>query len=175
MKKFQLYFLAVACCLFVLNSCSKEDVTISEDPSSVEDALRKGNSPAASGQGTIDFGAENKRHFSFQAKMLKDGSVKGSGQLTYTSGELKVKFSIDCITVTGNIAILSGNIISNSNNPEYAGSACRFSVMDNGEGKNADPDLMTPMQTFPGLESIACDYNGVGFLEVLEGNIQVNE
>ena len=166
-----MYFLAAACCLFVLQSCTKEDVTITEDNSAVEDALRKGNAPAASGQGTIDFLAEGKRHLSFNVKTKKDGTVSGSGQLTYTQGELKVKFSIDCISVTGNVANMTGKIISNSNTPEQAGSGFYFSVIDNGEGNNSDPDMMSAMS----IGNFICSQTTNTYYEVLEGNIQVSE
>ncbi|MCK0179306.1 hypothetical protein MWU50_08400 [Flavobacteriaceae bacterium S0862] len=177
MKKFQMYFLAAACCLFVLQSCTKEDVTITEDNSAVEDVLRKGNAPTASGQGTIDFGAEGKRHFSFNAITKKDGSVKGNGVLTYTGGELKIKFNIDCIRVVGNTAYITGKITSHSGIPENAGRDCLFVAIDNGEGTNADPDILSGFYTSIEGGDLDCniDYGGISYFEVLEGNIQVSE
>ena len=176
MKKLKLCLL-LALGLTVIYSCSKEDLTTIEENTILEEStLRKGNLPAASGQGTIDFGAEGKRHFSFHAKTNKDGSVSGNGVLTYTQGELKIKFDIDCISVDGNTAYLTGKITSNSSNPERVGRDCYFAVVDNGEGANANPDLMRPFNTAP--EGVDYDCNVINVLnptyEVLEGNIQVS-
>ena len=168
----------MALALTVVYSCSKDDLTSFEEETKTEEAaLRKGNTPAASGQGTIEWpGIEGKRHFSFHARTNKDGSVSGSGVLTYTKGDLKVKFSIDCITVNGNTAVMAGNITSHSTSPENVGLSCSLIVRDNGEGKNADPDQMQAFITYtnPNFDS-DCDtnYAEFPFNDVLEGNVQV--
>ena len=175
MKKLKLCLL-LALGLTVIYSCSKDDLTTIEEETKIEEtALRAGNLPAASGQGTIDWVAEGKRHFSFHAKTKKDGSVSGSGVLTYTQGDLKIRFDIDCIQVEGSTAYITGTITSHSESPELVGRVCYFSATDNGEGNNANPDVMRPLNIGGELSNWDCSIRTVsGYLEVLEGNIQVS-
>ncbi len=168
--------------LILVTNCSKEELVIDNNSTfekSKEDSFsRVGNTPSASGQGTIEWaGIDGKRHFSFHAKTDKNGDVKGSGVLTYTKGDLKLKFSINCIYTQGNIATMSGRITSHSANPDAVGKACRFSVMDNGEGSKADPDRMTPLfWSLTDGPDWPCEgtYSPGTYSEVLEGNVQVN-
>ncbi|MBC7382713.1 MAG: hypothetical protein H7296_06910 [Bacteroidia bacterium] len=105
--------------------------------------------PSANGQGSLTVGTDQQRRFSFHANTMPDGSVQGSGVLTYTGGEYKIKFDINCLKVTGNTAIMSGNITSVSgpeavNFPGYVeGTLVVFKVTDNGEGSNASSDQLS--------------------------------
>ncbi len=176
MKKLKQCFL-LALSLTVIYSCSTEEMATFEEESKFEESssLRKGNTPSASGQGTIDWVADGKRHFSFNAKTNKDGSVSGSGVLTYTQGDLKIRFDIDCIQVEGNTAYITGTITSHSENPELVGRDCYFSATDNGEGNNASPDVMRPLNISGEGTDWDCSIRTIsGYLEVLEGNIQVS-
>ena len=166
----------MALALTVIYSCSKDDLTSFEEETKTEEAaLRKGNLPSASGQGTIDWVAEGKRHFSFHAKTNKDGTVSGSGVLTYTQGDLKIRFDIDCIQVEGNAAYITGTITSHSETPEFVGRDCYFSVVDNGEGSKADPDTMRPLNiALEGTDWDCSIRTTTLYQEVLEGNIQVS-
>ena len=92
----------------------------------------------ASGAGTLDEGA---RHFSFNAKRLADGTVKGQANLVNTSGPGKpfhLKINISCLKVEGNVAIFGGTG-EGSGDPFFDGEAVFFAVQDNGEpGKDRD-------------------------------------
>jgi len=98
---------------------------------------------SVNGQGSLTVNVDQQRRFSFHANTMPDGSVKGSGVLTYTGGELKIKFDINCMTVTGNQAILSGIITSHDETPALVGTGCWFKIVDNGEGANSAGDQMT--------------------------------
>jgi len=128
------------------------------------------NRPSANGQGTLDLG-DNFRHFSFHANTMPDGSVQGSGVLTYTGGERKIMFDIDCLIVSGNIATMGGIITKADPNPEFVGTRCRFRVQDNGEGSNASEDRMSGMNV--GLPPNAPCANANVLNPIISGNIQV--
>lgn len=105
--------------------------------------------PSANGQGSLTVAGDQQRRFAFHANTMPDGSVQGSGELTYTGGELKIKFDINCLKVSGNTATMSGIITSVSgpqaaNFPGYVeGALVVFQVIDNGEGSNASPDQIS--------------------------------
>jgi len=181
MKRIALNFFALFLLLglvLAVNSCSKDDMV--EDRDLALD-LKSGVTTLVSGHGTIndypDIGL--KRQFSFNAKVMPDGTVKGSGVLSYTSGELVSSFDITCMVVEGNIARLAGIETKNTLNPNYVGQGIFFAVQDNGEGKeeSALPDIITLM--YVGLSLPAdCDvyFNALGYPSAFfieGGNIQV--
>lgn len=139
--------------------------------------------PAASGQGSLIYGQANRRIFTFHAITDADGIVKGSGVLRKVSsdpgGREKIHFDIDCLTVDGNAALMSGiitradPIITNPADPVEVGEFIQFKVVDNGEGSNADPDLMSYFNH--GFEVPPCDQEDVSYslFEINAGNIQV--
>ncbi len=127
---------------------------------------------SANGQGTTSLLAEKIRHFSFHANTLPNGSVKGNGVLTYTGGEFKLKFDIDCITVVGNTAQMSGTITKDDVNPARVGWKCIFTVEDNGEGSNATADRISLLFSAPSLPSCSTAF-GLGLNPIEGGNIQV--
>jgi hypothetical protein len=128
--------------------------------------------PSANGQGTLTLPGDQSRHFAFHANTMPDGSVQGSGQLTYTGGVLDLKFDINCMTIVGNSARMSGIITSHSTNPALVGTGCYFRVVDNGEGSNSSEDQMTLL--FVGLApGYPCNFNGGALNPIEGGNIQV--
>jgi len=77
---------------------------------------------------------DNMRHFTFHANTMPDGSVKGSGVLTYNGGAVNIKFDIDCLFIVDDVtAIMSGVVTYHKENPERVGWECWFKVVDNGE------------------------------------------
>ncbi len=130
--------------------------------------------PSASGQGSLTLTnstEDQQRRFSFHANTMPDGSVQGSAVITYTGGVLKAKLDINCLTVTGNQAEMSG-IITDHTNPAFIGRGFYFRVVDNGEGANATEDQMTLVfvNLAPGFPCVG----GHGALRPIEGgNIQV--
>ena len=133
----------------------------------------------ASGAGTLDEGA---RHFSFNAKRLADGTVKGQANLVNTSGPGKpfhLKIDVSCLKVVGNVAVFGG-IGSNSGDTSFDGEAVFFTVQDNGEpGK--DRDAISRVYAWDDDPTTtgnpqACQFTGANdfdFETIGSGNIQV--
>ena len=65
-----------------------------------------------------------------------------------------VDLQIDCLRVVGNVAHMSG-ITTRSINPVEApvGEIRRFVVVDNGEGSNSSPDLISTIPVNPARET----------------------
>ncbi|WP_147437255.1 hypothetical protein [Ulvibacter antarcticus] len=161
--------------LLTFSGCQKENLPSSTDEGASQittELQTKGSGPSANGQGTITLASGSTRHFSFHAKIKNNGDVQGSGVLTYTAGELKVHFDIECLAITGNTAIMTGIITNYPQFPERVGWECWFKAVDNGEGSNADADELTLMLSNPDLED--CDFDYLVALNVVEGgNIQI--
>lgn len=129
--------------------------------------------PSANGQGSLSLPNEVSRRFAFHANTMPDGTVQGSGVLTYTGGVLKIKFDIDCLRVVGNTATMSGTVTKLDGSLPSAfvpGSKVFFRVTDNGEGSNDNADQMSLLFLFSG----GCNFPGaVGQSPIEGGNIQV--
>ena len=129
--------------------------------------------PSANGQGSLTVGADQQRRFAFHANTMANGSVQGSGELTYTGGVLKIKFDINCLSVSGNTATMSGTLTSVEGTTAFqTGWNCWFKVVDNGEGFNASPDQMTLLYGSPTLGDCSNAYN-LTLNPIDGGNIQV--
>lgn len=154
------------------------------DPTSVnsdQGSLLKGSGPSANGQGRI---SGTDRVFSFHVTTRPNGTVQGQGTLNRTDTGTRFKFDIDCISVVGNVATMSGTVTNSNNFPNSPGSPCWFRVQDNGEGSNAPADEITFWVFCPngpeGCEIPACgDFDeefeaDFGTMFTIEaGNIQV--
>jgi hypothetical protein len=89
---------------------------------------------------------------------------------------LQVKFDIDCLSVNGNEAVMSGIVTASTAPLCPVGTPVVFRAIDNGEG-GSDPDQMTGlyMPIDPGWGPWDCNNFPVQVLFDLEhGNIQVN-
>ena len=120
--------------------------------------------------GSFKFGAASgELQFEFHAKAESDGSAKGeikmSGSVTLPdhddSGEsvteVSMRVDVDCLSVNGNSAVMSGKI-TDSSNPAYVGSRATLAVEDNGEGKKDPPDRFTwGLYAAPELTWLATD------------------
>jgi hypothetical protein len=176
-------FAAAAFGMLLITGCSQEDVQTPADDQNLQlqSDQTRASGPSASGQGTLSFDGipiegEGFRHFSFQARERNNGTVGGNGVITYTGGVLKTHFDIDCLNVSGNVAIMSGVITKDKQNPNNEGLLFWFKVVDNGEGGNADADQMTLF--FPGSnpDAFTCTINyGNALYDIEGGNIQVRE
>jgi hypothetical protein len=129
--------------------------------------------PSSNGQGSLTRPGDLQRRFAYHANTMPDGSVKGSGVLTITEGNAQIKFDIDCMTISGNIATMSGVVTSVSGETNFQeGWDCWFKVVDNGEGSNAQPDQITLLLGGPDLFDCGVQY-AVELNTVEGGNIQV--
>ena len=96
--------------------------------------------PSASGHGTVLLqnteGKTVRRQFSFSARVMADGTVKGTAILHNPSFDPKynAQFDITCLQIVGNRASFGGSIRKTSDpvfNDEF--DAAFFTVFDNGE------------------------------------------
>ncbi len=160
--------------MILFSGCQQEEPLASENQNLTvtTETQTRASGPSANGQGSLIFGIDTPRRFSFHAREKNNGTIQGSGVLTYTAGELKIHFDIDCLAITGNTAIMSGVVTRYQEFPDRVGWEIWFKAEDNGEGANADPDRLTLAFVNPDLEDCSFDY-GIALNPILGGNIQV--
>lgn len=172
---FALYFVALATgFFFILAGCSKENQEFTDHNNKVPTDLKAGKSgPSANGHGTFTFEGY-KRQFTFHANTMPNGDVAGKGVLNFTASGSKITFDIDCLSIDGNAATMSG-IITSSTNPAYVGWACWFKVVDNGEGSGSDPDQISYLTLAEELDdcTVELDPPYSDLYDIDGGNIQV--
>ena len=139
--------------------------------------------PSASGHGTILLqdtdGKTVRRQFSFSARVMPDGTVKGSGILHNPSFDPKyaAQFDITCLQVVGNRASFGGSIRKTSDpvfNDEF--DAAFFTVFDNGEPGNGN-DTISEIFFDNVVEPSTCQFIGADDfpqIPIESGNVQVN-
>ena len=139
--------------------------------------------PSASGHGTILLqdteGRTVRRQFSFSAKQMPDGTVRGSAILHNPSFDPKydAQFDITCLQVVGNRASFGGTIRKTSDpvfNDEF--DVGFFTVFDNGE-PGADNDTISEVFFDNVVEPGACQFIGADDfpqIPIESGNVQVN-
>lgn len=180
----KLFTLITGFSLFILfTGCTSDTLdTADEEVLTSHSLSAKSSGPSASGHGTISFenlptlNGEGFRQFTFHARENNNGTVTGGGVITYQGGELNLKFDINCLSVEGNIAVMSGVITKFKDNPASEGQLFYFEVMDNGEGSKTDTDQISVFYrgTDPAVYTCAINYdNPLYFIE--GGNIQVQE
>ena len=139
--------------------------------------------PSASGHGTVLLQDTNgrtvRRQFSFSARVMSDGTVKGSGVLHNPSFDPKydAQFDITCLQVVGNRASFGAAIRKTSDpvfNDEF--DAAFFTVFDNGE-PGAGNDTISEVFFDNVVEPSACQFIGADDfpqIPIESGNVQVN-
>jgi hypothetical protein len=120
---------------------------------------------AASGPLTFEFNARLQNNGNTNGEITLNGSVDlpdqdvdgegtGSGEGV---AEVSMKVSVDCLSVNGTHATMSGEI-TESSNESYIGNRAIMAVEDNGEGKNDPPDRFTwGLYGTPDLTWVATD------------------
>ncbi len=135
-------------------------------------AVASGNNPSANGHGNLTTNDEL-RTFSFHARTRNDGTVTGSATLHNRDQDVFLKLDINCLTVVGNTASVSG-VISRHSNPSFIGRTGIFQVVDNGEGSGNPSDQMSLVFIFGAGSPVDCN---TGFIlpqnTVEGGNVQV--
>ena len=139
--------------------------------------------PSASGHGTVLLqdteGRTVRRQFSFSARIMSDGTVRGSGILHNPSFDPKydAQFEITCLQVVGNRASFGGSIRKTSDpifNDEF--DAAFVTVFDNGEPGH-DNDTISEVFFDNVVEPSACQFIGADDfpqIPIESGNVQVN-
>lgn len=176
----RLSFLTIGAGFMILfTSCQEEDLQVPQDKNLFDMTSEAGGraaGPSASGQGTVSLeevsgiDGEGFRHFTFQARVQRNGNVAGSAVLTYIGGKRNISFDINCLTVNGNHAIMSGVKTRDNQFPESESTGIWFEVFDNGEGAGADQISMAYT-----TESDCANDFSVPSYEIEGGNIQVRE
>lgn len=138
--------------------------------------------PAASGHGTVLLqdakGKTVRRQFSFSAKQMPDGTVRGSAILHNPSFDPKydAHFEITCLQVVGNRASFGGSIKKTSDpvfNDEF--DAAFFTVYDNGE-PGAGVDTISEVFFDNVVEPSTCQFIGADDfpqIPIEAGNVRV--
>ena len=169
--------------MLLFTGCQQEDVPVADSQNLIitNDQTRAAG-PSANGHGTImledtPIDGVGFRHFTFHAKEKRNGSVEGNGVLTHIGGVRNLSFDIDCLTVDGTLAVMSGVITRDNQVPENVGLLCWFKVRDNGEGNNSDPDQITVLYagTDPAVYDCAINYVDEAMYDIECGNVQVRE
>jgi hypothetical protein len=136
---------------------------------------------SATGSGMLkkrgEDGKPEYRTFAFNAVTHRDGTTTGEAELLNRTQGSQAHISIDCLAVEdGKVARMSG-AVDRTTNPEWEGQRVWFKVVDNGEGKGAEPDGITLVTFFPAWDAPSCTPNGWYDDPVLwpveAGNVQV--
>ena len=158
-----------------------EDAAPTEFSSAPEEivggTLSKGGGPSANGQAILPeealFGYF--QNFSFQARENQDGSITGSIEFNCRrplSG--RVHGTIDCMTIEGNQATISGFATHSDIEGYPPSSLFWFRVVDNGEGNNSDPDQFSDVwgvsEGHPCTDNLPWPYD---MFDIEHGNVQV--
>jgi hypothetical protein len=148
----------------------------SSAPVDVGGPLNKGGGPSANGQAILPeevlFGYF--QNFSFHARENQDGSITGSIQFNCRqpwSGI--VHGTIDCMTIEGNQATISGFATHSDIEGYPPGSLFWFRVVDNGEGNNSDPDQFSDVWGVPEGYSCTGSFPPFDMVDIEHGNVQV--
>jgi hypothetical protein len=176
-------FVSLILLLFVSLTACNEETGPTEQSSSEQivgdikgDALNKSNGPSANGQAILpkEVLSGYFQNFSFYASENEDGSIKGSIEFKCRqpwSG--RVHGRIDCMTIEGTQATMSG-VATHSDIPGYPpGSFFWFRVIDNGEGNNNSADQFSDIYGVP--EGYPCTVSlPVDMFDIEKGDVQVN-
>jgi hypothetical protein len=131
----------------------------------------------ATGSGQIHVNGDL-RTFTFNASTDTSGVTTGQTQAFSRSSGIKWHGSLDCLNVVGNVATMSGVVtdISPSTPPFFVvGSHIQFQVIDNGQGQNASPDLISLTFFFGTGFDPGCTGTGVfATIPVEHGNVTVH-
>ncbi len=163
--------------LMVLISCET-----TENPSAPEGIANKDGAgslykagPSANGQAMFPVeqlgGIQN---FSFHARENEDGSITGSFEVKARDAILggRMHGTIDCLTIDGNTATMSGVATQSTFEAWPAGTPIWFRVVDNGEGNNSDPDQFSDIWLL--YTVFTCNETVTNALNDIEnGNVQV--
>jgi len=82
----------------------------------------------------------------FNAERRADGT--STGQVRLDRKDVNVSFNVDvtCVSVSGNTAWIGGIIYNQSGDLARDGTVSYFYVIDNGEGANAPPDVVSAVR-----------------------------
>ena len=177
-KILKIGFLAVAAgVMLMFSTCTKDD-NITNDVKSSQAVLKSGAGPSAHGLGMYANKWNGFSHIRFNAITKANGTVQGSGELKHFLGDDRYcKYTIECLTVTGNVAVMGGTITESTFELMPVGARVLVRAIDNGQG-GQDPDQYTGVwyEGAPGwIDEWDCDnFLEQDLLEIEQGNLVVN-
>ena len=131
---------------------------------------------SATGSGQIHVSGEL-RTFTFTAHTDSSGVTRGETEAFSRSAGVRWHGTIDCLDIVGNVATMSGVVTDiDPVVPPFlvVGSHIVFQVIDNGEGSNSVPDLIS-LTFFNGTFDTGCTGFGVfATIPVEHGNVPVH-
>ena len=137
-----------------------------------------GGPTSATGSGHYFSGGEI-RTLAFSAVRHDDGAVSGEYQLNVHALDAVIHVRVECLLVVGNRARLGGTVVRSTAPAVREGLKSYFWVVDNGEGADALPDIVSTAgfnEDQEGLDEFCHD--GPTILpphNVIHGNVQVRE
>ena len=180
MKNVKMYLALLVFSFVLLNGCSEDNITISQDDALISlefqsknelSLSEKGQKSFATGQGGLIFN-EKHSNFSFHASKDSEGNVSGQWEAKTVGGNLRTHGTIYCLTfIDEKTAVMSGTITQvNKEDDSFlgaqVGNSIWFKVIDNGEG-------MTDQFSDYYIRAGDCiDYNPP-LVNIENGNIQV--
>ena len=119
------------------------------------------------------------RTFTFNANTDSSGVTTGQTKGVNRNAGVKWHGTLNCLNVVGNVATMSGvvtDITPGLGDPFLVGNFIVFQVIDNGEGSNAPPDLISLTFFFPaGSPNPGCTGFGIfATIPIEHGNVQVH-
>lgn len=114
------------------------------------------------GHGTFTTGGSAVTRFVFHAMERSNGSISGRARF-FDNGSLDLDIEVDCLTVSGNTAIIGGTDVADGTTT-YA-----FKVTDNGGGSPAD------RITLPQASQTCATFNTLGNFAITSGDIGVDD
>jgi hypothetical protein len=116
--------------------------------------------------------------YSLSAVRHHEGSITGEVQIKSAIGDgFRIHGKIACFTISGNTARLAAKVTKSTNRNVVAGAYLFWSLVDNGEGREAEPDMSS--QFFLADETLALYHCASGvtipaLYPVEHGNLQVH-
>ena len=116
--------------------------------------------------------------YSLSAIRHRDASITGELQIKSAIGDgFRIHGKIACFTISGNTARLAARVTKSTNRNVAPGAYLFWSLVDNGEGRKAQPDMSS--QFFLGDETLALYHCATGvtvpaLYPVERGNLQIH-
>lgn len=124
-----------------------------------------------SGGGTVDV-SQGRSTYAFHASVDGAGNAEGGFELHFSSVDANVHGDVTCLIVVGNFARLTGVVTRSSDATLIpVGNIYHWQAVDNGEGENAPPDLITAYYQV-GTPAF-CNYANLPDNTWTNGNVQV--
>jgi hypothetical protein len=129
---------------------------------SIRSAAATNAGDSTNGHGTFTTGGTAVTRFVLNARVKGDGTITGRARF-FDNGSLNVDIEVDCLTISGNTAIVGGTDKDDST-ITYA-----FKVTDNGGGSPAD------RITLPQVGQTCSTFNTLNNFALTSGDIEVRD